>query len=417
MKIRAVVLAGGEGTRLRVLTSKRAKPAVFFAGKYRIIDFSLSNCVNSNINDVMVLAQYRPQSLIEHIGSGAPWDLNRDISGGIRILTPYKSLASDWFVGTADAVQQNFTFIKRGNPDHLLILSADHIYKMNYQNMLAFHLENKADLTIGTFKVPIEEASRYGIMHYDESFRVIEFLEKPENPTANTINMGIYLFKQEILNQELWNDHFRNGSYHDFGKDIIPNMIKSGKKVYAYPYEGYWVDVGTLETYWQAHMDLLKEKQSIQIYHPDWVIHTRTEERPPTLIKKGASIENSMISDGCIIESGAYVKNCVFSPGVIIRKGVHITESILFTDCVIDQNSVIEMSILDKRVYVGESSKIGESNSELKISVIGRDSIVPSGSNIEPNAIIGPDVIPEDYNSTHIRSGEYVQTRRLPYEI
>lgn len=417
MKIRAVILAGGEGTRLKVLTSKRAKPAVFFAGKYRIIDFPLSNCVNSNINDVMVLAQYRPQSLIEHIGSGAPWDLNRDISGGIRILTPYKALASGWFDGTADAVQQNFTFIKRGNPDHILILSADHIYKMDYQEMVNFHIEMKADLTIGTFKVPIEEASRYGIMHYDENFRVIDFYEKPENPPANTINMGIYLFKQEILNQELWNDHFRNGSNHDFGKDIIPHMIKTGKRVYAFPYEGYWVDVGTLEAYWQSHMDLLCESTSLQIYHPSWIIHTRTEERPPAIIKKNAIIENSMISDGCIIEPGAVIKNCVLSPGVHVKNGVQISNSIFFTDCVIDQNSIIEYSIFDKRVYIGENCIVGENKSELQLTAIGRDSILPSDFTVEAGAIIGPDVIPEDYNSNYIKSGEYIQTRRLPYEI
>ena len=202
MKIRAVILAGGEGTRLKVLTSRRTKPAVSFAGKYRIIDFCLSNCVNSNLNDVMVLAQYRPQSLIEHIGSGAPWDLNRDISGGVKILTPYKSPVSDWFEGTADAVQQNFRFIKRGNPDLILILSADHIYTMNYQKMIDFHLSMNADLTIATITVPIEVASRYGIVYYDENKRIIDFLEKPDNPPSNTINMGIYLFNKEILNLE-----------------------------------------------------------------------------------------------------------------------------------------------------------------------------------------------------------------------
>ena len=417
MKIRAVILAGGEGTRLKVLTSKRAKPAVFFAGKYRIIDFTLSNCVNSNLNDVMVLAQYRPQSLIEHIGSGGPWDLDREITGGIRVLTPFKALASDWFIGTADAVQQNFTFIKRGNPDHILVLSGDHIYKMDYQKMISYHLENKADLTIATLQVPIEEASRYGIMHYDENFRVLEFLEKPENPPSNTINMGIYLFKQEVLNKELWNDHFRTGSKHDFGKDIIPNMIKSGLKVFAYPYKGYWVDVGTLETYWQAHMDLLNNEPSIQIYHPSWIIHTRTEERPPATIKKDATIENSMISDGCIIEPGAVVKNCVFSPGVHIKQGAQIHHSILFTDCVVDCNSIVNCSIFDKRVYIGENCKIGESNTEYKITLIGRDSIIPSESVLEASAIIGPDVTPEDYDSNWIRSGEFLQTRRLPYEI
>jgi glucose-1-phosphate adenylyltransferase len=417
MKIRAVILAGGEGTRLKVLTSKRAKPAVFFAGKYRIIDFPLSNCVNSQINDVMVLAQYRPQSLIEHIGSGAPWDLNRDISGGIRILTPYKAQASDWYIGTADAVQQNFTFIKRGDPDHILVLSGDHIYAMDYRKMIDFHLSNDADLTISTITVPYEEASRYGIMHYDDSFRVFEFLEKPENPPANTVNMGIYLFKQDVLNQELWNDHIRSGSFHDFGKDIIPNMIKNNARVFAFPYSGYWVDVGTMEAYWQANMDLLSDDTAFQVYNPKWIIHTRTEERPPALIKKGAIVENSMISDGCVIESGAIVRNCVFSPGVHIMNDVEIDQSILFTDCLVEKNSIINCSVLDKRVKVGENCLIGENNSDFQITVIGKDSIVPSGWTVHSNAIIGPDVIPDDYNTNLVKSGEFVQTRRLPYEI
>ncbi len=417
MKIRAVILAGGEGTRLKVLTSKRAKPAVFFAGKYRIIDFPLSNCVNSQINDVMVLAQYRPQSLIEHIGSGAPWDLNRDISGGVRILTPYKAQASDWFIGTADAVQQNFTFIKRGNPDHIMVLSGDHIYAMDYRKMIDFHLSNDADLTISTITVPYEEASRYGIMHYDDNFRVFEFLEKPENPPANTINMGIYLFKQDVLNQELWNDHFCSDSFHDFGKDIIPNMIKNNARVFAFPYSGYWVDVGTMEAYWQANMDLLSDESTFQIYNPNWIIHTRTEERPPALIKKGAIVENSLISDGCIIESGAIVKNCVFSPGVHIMNDVEIDQSILFTDCLVEKKSVINCSVLDKRVKVGENCLIGEHNSDFQITVIGKDSIVPSGWTVQSNAIIGPDVIPDDYNTNLVKSGVFVQTRRLPYEI
>lgn len=417
MKIRAVILAGGEGTRLKVLTSKRAKPAVFFAGKYRIIDFPLSNCVNSQINDVMVLAQYRPQSLIEHIGSGAPWDLNRDISGGVRVLTPYKAQASYWFIGTADAVQQNFTFIKRGEPDHIIVLSGDHIYAMDYRKIIDFHLSNDADLTISTITVPFEEASRYGIMHYDDNFRVFEFLEKPENPPANTINMGIYLFKQDVLNQELWNDHFRSGSFHDFGKDIIPNMIINNARVFAYPYSGYWVDVGTIEAYWQANMDLLSDQTAFQVYNPNWIIHTRTEERPPALIKKGAIVENSMISDGCVIESGAIVRNCVFSPGVHILNNVEIDQSILFTDCLVEKNSVINCSILDKRVKVGENCFIGEHNSNFQITVIGKESIVPSGYTVQSNAIIGPDVIPDDYNINLVKSGEFVQTRRLPYEI
>ncbi len=417
MKIRAVILAGGEGTRLKVLTSRRAKPAVVFAGKYRIIDFPLSNCVNSQINDVMVLAQYRPQSLIEHIGSGAPWDLNRDISGGVRILTPYKAQVSDWFIGTADALQQNFTFIKRGNPDHILVLSGDHIYAMDYTKMVNFHLEHDADLTIATITVPFEEASRYGIMHYDKNFKVIEFLEKPENPPANTINMGIYLFKQDVLNQELWNDHFRAGSFHDFGKDIIPNMINNNARVFAYPYEGYWVDVGTLEAYWQANMDLLSDEPPFQVYNPNWIIHTRTEERPPALIKKGAIVENSMISDGCVIESGAVVRNCVFSPGVRIMNNVEINQSILFKDCIVGKNSIINCSILDRRVNIGENCIIGEHDSNFQITVIGKDSTIPESWTIEASAIIGTDVIPDDFNANLVKSGEFVQTRRLPYEI
>ncbi len=417
MKIRAVILAGGEGTRLKVLTSRRAKPAVVFAGKYRIIDFPLSNCVNSQINDVMVLAQYRPQSLIEHIGSGAPWDLNRDISGGIRILTPYKAKASDWFIGTADALQQNFTFIKRGNPDHILVLSGDHIYAMDYRKMINFHLEQDADLTIATMTVPLEEASRYGIMHYDDNYRVIEFLEKPEDPPANTINMGIYLFKQDVLNQELWDDHFRPGSFHDFGKDIIPNMIKNNSRVFAYPYEGYWVDVGTIEAYWQANMDLLSDIPPFQVYNPDWIIHTRTEERPPALIRKGAVVENSLISDGCVIESGAIIRNCVFSPGVQIMGNAEINQSILFKDCRVEKNAVINCSILDRRVMVGENCIIGEPNPNFHITVIGKDSIIPAGWTLESNSIIGPDVITDDFTTNLVKSGEFVQTRRLPYEI
>jgi glucose-1-phosphate adenylyltransferase len=417
MKIRAVILAGGEGTRLKALTAKRAKPAVIFAGKYRIIDFSLSNCVNSRINDVMVLAQYRPQSLIEHIGSGAPWDLNLDLSGGIRVLTPYKAQNSDWFVGTADAVRQNFSFIKRGKPDHLLILSGDHVYKMDYNDMIKFHVENDSDLTIATITVPIEEASRYGILSYDESFRVSEFVEKPKVPPTNTINMGIYLFKHDVLSEELWDDQFRSGSKHDFGKDIIPYMIANNRKVFAFSYNGYWVDVGTTAAYWQANMDLLEERPSFEIYNPEWVIHTRTEERPPAIIKQGGIVNNSMISDGCIIEAESVINHCVFSPGVHIRKGARVSNSILFTDCVIGENAVVENCILDKRVNVNPNCVLGKCNDNFEITVIGKDTCIPPGWKIEANAIIGPDVIHSDFLSNPVKSGELVQTRRLPFEI
>ncbi len=418
MKIRAVILAGGAGTRLGVLTAKRTKPAVLFAGKYRIIDFALSNCVNSQIFDVMVLAQYRPQSLIEHIGSGNPWDLNLDFTGGVRILTPYKAQASDWFIGTADAVQQNFSFIKKGNPDHILILSGDHIYSMNYQKMIDFHIEKDADLTIASISVPLEDAPRFGILHYDENQRVIDFIEKPADPPCNTANMGVYLFKKDILNKALWDDHTTSGSNHDFGKDIIPSLLEKDFKVFAYPFNGYWVDVGTIETYWQAHMDLLCDPPAFQLYHPDWVIHTRSYERAPSFIHQGAKIENSMISDGCIIEPGAVVNNSILSSGVHIHKGSIVNNSILLTDCEVFENSSINKTVADKRVKFLQNCKIGSiDNPQIKITVIGKDSILPEGIVLEAGAVIGTDVREADFPSNVIKAGEIIQTMRMPYEI
>jgi len=418
MKIRAVILAGGEGTRLSVLTAKRAKPAVLFAGKYRVIDFTLSNCVNSQLSDVMVLAQYRPQSLIEHIGSGGPWDLNLDFTGGVRILTPYKAKASDWFVGTADAVQQNFAFIKKGNPDHVMVLSGDHIYAMNYQNIINFHIEKNADVTIACITVPMDEASRYGILEYDSNKKISSFYEKPSDPKSNTANMGVYIFKSDVLNHVLWDDHSSTESKHDFGKDIIPNLLKNKFNVFAFPFNGYWVDVGTIETYWSAHMDLLSPNSEFRLYDPNWVIHTRSYERPPVFIHKNAKIENCLISDGCIIEENSLIQNCVLSPGVQIRRNSYVKESILFTDSQIHENAKVFRCIADKRVIIGKSSKIGISKNQMfKITLIGKDSIVPEGTTILPGAIIGADVVESDYNSKIIKTGEMVQTRRLPYEI
>jgi len=239
MKTRAVIMAGGEGSRLSVLTAKRTKPAVPFAGKYRIIDFALSNCVNSNIYDVMVLMQYRPHSLIEHIGAGGPWDLNRDFSGGIRMYTPYKArYGSDWYLGTADAVQQNFAFIKQTNPDYILILSGDHIYSMDYDPLITFHRDHEADMTMATIRVPKNEASRFGIVGVENDYRVTSFLEKPDKPPSDLANMGVYLFNLNTLDQYLWDDHQDENSSHDFGKDILPKLIAGGKRIFAYPYAG-----------------------------------------------------------------------------------------------------------------------------------------------------------------------------------
>ena len=418
MKTRAIILAGGEGTRLSVLTAKRTKPAVPFAGKYRIIDFTLSNCVNSDLFDVMIIAQYRPHSLIEHIGSGAPWDLNRDFTGGIRIYTPYKAQSAGWFSGTADAVQQNFRFIKQSDPDLLLILSGDHIYSMDYSSLIRYHVNNQADLTMATIKVPIKDASRFGIVGIDNDYRVTSFVEKPANPPSNLANMGVYLFNRDVLDDVLWRDHLRKDSSHDFGKDTLPELVRNGARVFAYPYNGYWVDVGTVNTYWEAHMELLKTPPSINLHNRSWVIHTRTEERPPAVINKGATVDDSMICDGCIIESGAQVINSVLSPGVYVHAGAEIRESIVFTDCVIEKNASITRAILDKRARVQENVHIGAINlDKLIITMIGKNTIVPANMAVEAGGILGPDLVPSDYSNHIVKSHEIITTRRQAYEV
>ncbi len=418
MKVRSIILAGGEGTRLGVLTARRAKPAVPFAGKYRIIDFPLSNCVNSNIFDIFIIAQYRPQSLIEHIGAGGPWDLNRDFTGGVRVYTPYKARGSDWFIGTADAVQQNFSFIKRGDPDLVLILSGDHIYSMDYRPMIEAHLRNKADLTIATIQVPIEEASRYGIVGVTADKRITSFIEKPKNPPSNLVNMGVYIFDRRVLDSALWEDHQKNESAHDFGKNILPNLVENGAFVYAFPYEGYWVDVGTVASYWQSHMDLLESPPALDLYDRNWITHTRSEERPPVLIDRGAEVEDSLICDGCIIENGARVVRSVLSPGVYVQSGAVVEESILFTDSIVEQNATLQRTILDKKVIVGERAVLGGiMQNDQQFTMAGRNAIIPSGYTIEPGGVVGTFVIPSDYEQNIVKSGDFVQTRRSPNEI
>ena len=420
MKTRAVILAGGEGSRLGVLPAKRTKPAVPFAGKYRIIDFALSNCVNSGLFDIMVLAQYRPQSLIEHIGSGAPWDLNRDFTGGIRILTPYKARnSSDWYLGTADAVQQNFSFIKQGSPDLILILSGDHIYTMDYDALISFHLDHQADLTAATIRVPIEDASRFGILGTDKSYRITSFVEKPPQPKSNLINMGVYLFNRELLNQVLLEDHQRKDSSHDFGKDILPSLVKSKARIFAFPYTGYWMDVGTSQAYWQSHLDLLSPNPPLKLYDRRWVIHTRTEERPPVRFPDESSVFASMITDGCFIESGARVESSVLSPGVIVRPGAVVRESILLTDCVVESGAVVERAILDKRVHVEQNARVGGGvrQPDIQLTLVGKNAELPPGVVIDPGVEIGTDVVFDDFKSLHVKAGQTIQTKRQPYEI
>jgi glucose-1-phosphate adenylyltransferase len=420
MKTRAVILAGGEGSRLGILTAKRTKPAVPFAGKYRIIDFTLSNCINSDIFDVFILVQYRPHSLIEHIGAGGPWDLNRDFTGGIRIYTPYKTRASsEWYLGNADAVQQNFRFIKNGSPDMVLILSGDHIYRMDYNAMLQFHQEQEADLTLATIPVTMVEATRLGIVGLGENHRVTSFVEKPTQPPSNLANMGVYLYNLNVLDRALWEDHQRTESTHDFGKDILPRLVNSGLKVCAYPFEGYWVDVGTVDTYWHAHMDLLATPPSVNLNDRSWIVHTRTEERPPVWIAKGSQINDSMITDGCEIEPGVVINRSVLSPGVLVRQGAVIRESIILTGTEIGRGVVLEHAIIDKKVIIGANSHVGSivSPTEPQLTMIGKNTLIPDGFTVEAGAVIGTDVIDTDFASNVIHGDEYIQTKRSVYEF
>lgn len=402
-KTRAVILAGGEGTRLGVLTAKRAKPSVPFAGKYRIIDFVLSNCVNSDIFDVLVLTQYRPHSLNKHMSRGQPWDLDRTLSGGMQILQPYLGRhGTTWYKGTADAVTQNLNFVRRGSPEHLLILSGDHIYKQNYRNLIRYHEEHNADVTICVIDVPLEEAHRFGIMFTDDDLRVKEFFEKPQDPPGTLANMGVYIFRTPILDYYLTEDDKNPNSKHDFGKDIIPKMIDDGRKVMAYPYNDYWVDVGTMDAYWEAHMDLLKSPPELDLNDRTWIIHTRSEERPPVKIEGDADVTDSFLTDGTVVRPGAIVERSVLSPGVYIGEGAIIRDSIIFTDTRIEDGSQLSRVISDKQVSIGPDCVIGDMDGRL--TVIGKNAQIPAGYTIGGNVIVGSDCIATDFDGYENRN-------------
>jgi glucose-1-phosphate adenylyltransferase len=415
MKTRAVILAGGEGSRLGVLTAKRAKPAVPFAGKYRIIDFALSNCVNSGLFDVMLLTQYRPHSLNEHIGAGRPWDLDRGFTGGLQVYQPYKGRAdTDWYANTADAVQQNFSFLKRGNPDLALVLSGDHIYQMNYDPMITFHLDHQADLTIATIRVPIEEAKRMGILATDDTYRVRQFVEKPKEPPGTMASMGIYVFNLGVLDKLLLEDAKRRDSSHDFGKDIIPRMLQMGMNVFAYPYGGYWVDVGTIDSYWRAHMDLLHHPAELDLNDRTWIIHTKSEERPPVLIQEGAIVKNSLITDGSVIAPGARVERSVLSPGVYVGPEAVVLDSILFTDCSIEAGARVERAIIDKYVTIGHQAQVGrimDGAAGLGITVVGKNTQVPNGTIIGRGAAVSADVGVDHFPRQGVAEGQLLERR------
>ncbi len=380
-----MLLAGGQGSRLYVLTSKIAKPAVPFGGKYRIIDYALSNCVNSGLDTVGVLTQYQPLLLNEYIGNGQPWDLDR-LNGGVNILPPYqKSDGSDWYTGTANAVYQNIHFIERYSPDNVLILSGDHIYKMNYAKMLEYHTEKNADCTIAVIDVPLEEASRFGILNTNEDNSIYEFEEKPAKPKSTKASMGIYIFKWDVLRKYLEADSKNPNSSNDFGKDILPTMLNDKNRMFAYDFHGYWKDVGTIDSLWQANMDLLDEESIDGV--SEWKIYSRSMEKPPHFSGEDAKINNSIVTEGC--EIFGTVENSVLFPGVVVHKGAVVRDSIIMAESVIGENSQIDYSILDEQVTIGDGCHIGKILSEAEgITVIARGININAGTNIGAGVMI-----------------------------
>ncbi len=400
MKVKAVILAGGKGTRLGVLTIKRAKPAVPFGGKYRIIDFALSNCVNSNIFDVIVLTQYRPHSLNDHIGKGRPWDLDRSFTGGVRMLQPYQgSFDTDWYAGTADAVAQNLNFVRQGRPEYVLILSGDHIYEMDYDMLVQYHRDRGADATVCTIRVPLDEASRFGIVDTDQDYRVIQFVEKPASPPGNLANMGVYVFDYEVLERVLLEDQADPNSERDFGKDILPKMVAANRNILAYPYGGYWIDVGTIDAYWEAHMDLLSSPPSLNLNDRTWVIHTRSEERPPVRVGADARIVDSMIADGSVIGAGAVIERSILSPGVFIGPGAVIRESVILNDAYIETGVRLERSLVDKIAVIGKKARVGawQDMGDLRITSIGKNARIPPEFTIGAGSVVGSDCTHESF--------------------
>ncbi|MBQ0126208.1 MAG: glucose-1-phosphate adenylyltransferase [Clostridiales bacterium] len=383
----AMLLAGGQGSRLYVLTEKNAKPAVPFGGKYRIIDFPMSNCVNSGIDTVGVLTQYQPLVLNEYIGNGEPWDLDR-MRGGVMVLPPYQGKSSsDWYRGTANAIYQNMAFINRYNPDYVLILSGDHIYKMDYSKMLAEHKANGADCTIAVLEVPMEEAHRFGILNTDQTGRIIEFEEKPKEPKSNKASMGIYIFSRAVLEEYLRRDEADVNSSNDFGKNVIPTMLGDGKRMFSYTFDGYWKDVGTIQSLWEANMDLLGKEPTFNIYDKKWRIFYRHNAEPPHRIEDSAKIENSMITEGCDI--AGTVVNSVISNGVTVEKGAIVRDSVIMGNVKIKSGAVIDYSMIDENSVIGENVKVGEPlTPDAKITVIGGSLEIKDGKTVKPGAMI-----------------------------
>ena len=373
----ALILAGGQSTRLGTLTKKLAKPAFAFGGKYRIIDFTLSNCANSDINTVGVLTQFEPLVLNSYIGIGRHWDLDRK-DGGVNILPPYlNEKGGEWYKGTANAVYQNMDYIDMQNPKYVLVLSGDHIYKMDYAKMIDFHKEKEREATITVIKVPLKEASRFGIMNTREDNSIYEFDEKPKQPKNNLASMGVYLFNWDVLKKYLVKDEKNKSSSHDFGKNIIPTMLNSGVELYAYPFKGYWKDVGTIESLWQANMDLLKIDNELNLFDKDWKIYSVNPLQPPQYVSRESKVVNSMISEGCKIFGT--VVNSVLSPGVHIGKGAYVSDTVIMRNAIIRENTIIHRSIIGSRCEINEECSIGKEDSS-NITVVPYDYFMEGGT-------------------------------------
>lgn len=409
----ALILAGGEGERLSILSSVRAKPAVPFGGKYRIIDFSLSNCVNSDIDSVLVLTQYNPRSLNDHIGQGRPWDLDRS-RGGVKLLQPYirRGRVAEWYRGTADAVLQNIEVVEHADADTIVVLAGDHIYKMDYQPFVAAHRRRRADVTIAVRRVPLADATRMGILGMDESDRIVEFQEKPKQPKSDLASMGVYVFTKKALRAWLREDRT------DFGADVIPAMIEGGARVFGYRFAGYWQDVGTIQSYWEANLALLEDDPELDLYDKGWLIHTRSEERAPAKIGSTAQIHRSLVSHGCVVDGT--VVNSVLSPGVRVEVGAVVRDSIVMFDSVIRTGAVIDHAILDKEVVVGPGAIVGHGplgdppnrrepgRLNTGITVVGKQATIPRGARIGRNVRIGSGVRIADFARRAVASGDSV---------
>ena len=390
----AMLLAGGQGSRLYVLTEEMAKPAVPFGGKYRIIDFPLSNCVNSGIDTVGVLTQYRPLELNTYIGNGQPWDLDR-MNGGVAILPPYMTQqAGEWYKGTANAIYQNINFIEQYDPKYVLVLSGDHIYKMDYSKMLARHKEANADATIAVLNVPIEEASRFGIMNTNEDGVIYEFEEKPKQPKSTKASMGVYIFTWDKLRSYLKADELNPASSNDFGKNIIPAMLEAGEKMVAYEFDGYWKDVGTVESLWEANMDLIHQDSGLRLNDPDWRIYSRNTPYPPHYIGKHAAVTESVVSEGCYID-GKLWYTVLFS-GVLVEKNAELNSAVIMQNARIAPNAKIKYAIVAEDAVIEEGAVVGSSPEDCArpedwgIAVVGRGAVVRKGQVVGPREMIPP---------------------------